>query len=619
MTEERAPFPLKRLRDMTTATGVYLMKDDEGTVLYVGKAKNLRTRIGQYFVPGRDGRMMVPFLTSKVREVETIVTLSEKEALLLEDTLIKKHQPRYNILLKDDKTFISLAVNHKHRWPRVRIVRAVAEREEGGGEHLLFGPYASAFAARTVLDLIHRMFKLRQCSDRELTSRTRPCLLFAIKRCLAPCMHLCTASEYADETAKTIAFLRGENKEVLAMLREEMRRASDALEFERAGSIRDTILQVEEVTHRTQTVVTTNKGDYDVIGAYGKEGHYMIAKLLFRQGRLTGMEPFPSGEIASTKEELLVGFVMQHYGKKGIGELPNAILLPEITEHEELEVALREKTRCEVSLTRATTQEGKRLTLLADTNAKHLFKQTTDRMIRADRELTMLEELCGLTRYPLIIECFDISHISGSDTVACMVAFRNGERDKKRTLLFHVRNVAHSDDYAALEEVLLRRFKRAKKEEALPDLAIIDGGKGQLKRATEVFEQLDIASVDLISLAKERGRHDRGLTCEKIHTPDRKDPICLPTRSPILFLLQRIRDEAHGTAMAFHKKTRLKRLMKSTLENVPGIGPKKKRALLQRFKSVERVFSASDEELLSVPGITKKHLTDLRSFGPDIF
>ncbi|MCB1080772.1 MAG: excinuclease ABC subunit C, partial [Chlamydiia bacterium] len=281
--------------------GVYLMKDKKGEVLYVGKAKDLKVRVKQYFVPGRDGRLMVPFLTSQIEAIETIVTFSEKEALLLENTLIKRYRPKYNVLLKDDKTFISLSVNHRHTWPLIKLTRYKGKPK---GDALHFGPYTSAFAARQTLDLMNRVFQLRQCSDRELHSRSRPCLLYAIKRCLAPCVGKCSKETYEQEVKRAIQFLKGHDKEVIEQLKKEREEASNQMEYEKAGALHQTILQIQHVTGSQQSIIRTKGKDCDVFALYHEGKHHIIAELIFREGRLIGADHFKFVEIASSDQEI---------------------------------------------------------------------------------------------------------------------------------------------------------------------------------------------------------------------------------------------------------------------------------------------------------------------------
>lgn len=577
--------------------GVYLMRNQRGEILYIGKAKNLNQRVKQYFVPGRDGRMMVPFLTSQVKTIDTIITFSEKEALLLENNLIKKHQPKYNVLLKDDKTFISLTINHKHKWPMIRIARNRGKPKEGS---LHFGPYTSAFAARQTLDLMMRMFQLRQCSDRELVSRTRPCLLYSIKRCLAPCTDKCTKEEYDGEVKRAIEFLKGNDKGVIEELKKEMEIASKNLEFEKAGALHKTLEQIEHVTRSKQSIIRSKGKDCDIFALYHEGKHHIIAQLIYREGKLMGADHFKFIELASSDEEIWETFLLQQYQNQEMR--PPEILLP---------ISLKNQKILEeiLSLSIITPKKGEKAQLveLALKNAKALFTEELSR----EELLLDLQETCSLDRCPVRIECFDTSNISGTDFVACMVGFLDGKRDKKQTRLFKITGIDRSDDYGALRETLTRHYTKAKEKDDLPDLALIDGGKGQLNVALEVFKNLGIASVDVISLAKEEGRHDKGLNFEKIFIPHRKDPIFLSPRSSTLFILQQIRDEAHRVAITYHRKKRSKRLIQTELDKVPGIGPKKRTLLLRYFGSVKEIKKASREALQEVKGLNKRDIDSL--------
>lgn len=577
--------------------GVYLMKDGARKILYIGKAKQLRQRVKQYFTPGRDGRMMVPFLTCQIKEIETIVTFSEKEALLLENTLIKKHQPKYNVLLKDDKTFISLEINHHHEWPMIKVARHLGKPK---GKALHFGPYTSAFAARQTLDLMSRIFKLRQCSNRELKSRTRPCLLYSIKRCLAPCVAKCTKEEYDQEVKKTIEFLKGHDRAVMNQLKKERDDASENLEYERAGSLQKTIEQIEHVTKNRQTIIRSKGKDCDIFALYHEGKRHVIAKLMYREGRLIGADHFKFIELASTDEEIWESFLLQHYDQ---GEKkPPEVLLP---------ISLKHKETLEdiLSFSLHSPEKGEKYHLikLAEKNAKALF---TDQQSKEELLLD-LQETCALSHCPVRIECFDTSNISGTDLVACVVGFTDGKRDKEKTRLFKIKGVDKSDDYGAMREVLMRHYTKAKEKDSLPDLTLIDGGKGQLNVALDVFQTLDIASVDLISLAKEKGRHDKGLNFEKIFVPHKKDPLFLSPRSPTLFILQQIRDEAHRVAISYHRKRRKKRVLQTELDTIPGIGPKKQALLLKTFGSVKQIKEATKEALKKIDGLSERDVESI--------
>lgn len=588
----------EKLDTLPKEPGVYLMKDKLGKILYIGKAKQLKQRVKQYFVPGRDGRMMVPFLTCHVESIETIVTFSEKEALLLENNLIKQHQPKYNVLLKDDKTFISLSINHKHKWPMIKIARYRGKPKEG---LLHFGPYTSAYAARQTLDLMMRIFKLRQCSDRELTSRTRPCLLYLIKRCLAPCADHCTKEEYDAEVKRSIDFLKGNDKEVISALKKERDTASENLEYERAGALQKTLEQVEHVIRSRQSIVRSKGKDCDIFALYHEGKHHIIAKLMYREGRLIGADHYKFVEVASSDQAIWETFLLQHYQDKG----PPEVLLPlELQQKEALEELLG------ITLHVPKKGEKHQLVKLAAKNAKALFTEEQSK----EELLLDLQETCDLSHCPVRIECFDASNISGADLVACMVGFTDGKRDKERTRLFKIKGVDKPDDYGAMREVLTRHYTKAKKKDELPDLTVVDGGKGQLNIALEVFQELGIASVDVVSLAKEEGRHDKGLNFEKIFVPHKKDPIFLSPRSSTLFILQQIRDEAHRVAISYHRKRRSKRLIQTQLDDIPGIGPKKRTLLLKHFGSVKQIKETSKDALKEVKGLSPRDIDELIKF-----
>lgn len=594
-------FNPKVLDKYATDPGVYLMKNERGKVLYVGKAKNLRARLKQYFVQGRDGRPMVPFLVSEICAIDVIVVPSEKEALLLENTLIKKHQPKFNALLKDDKTFVSLMIHHKHPWPMIQLVRCKGKPKKEG---MYFGPFTSAFAARQTFDLMGRLFPLRQCSDQELKRRTRPCLLYGMKRCLAPCVNLCSKEEYQTVLERAIHFLKGQDTAVIEQLRREMQQASDDLEYEKAKSLLELIRQIEHVTAGSGLVARMTGKDSDALGLY-RQGHtVMIAQLFFREGKLTGSEHYSFNDVVESNEELLSSFIVQYYKERV--PIPTQIIVPLSLSDE-----LQEIVKCKI----VTPQKGekKEIIEMAEKNALALFKQEKEDQELTEKMLLDLQETLRLTRYPERIECFDTSSISGTDLVASMVAFTQGAYDKKRARLYKIRDVKKGDDYGALREALTRRLTRAKQEEDLPDLLIIDGGKGQLSSALEVLKKLDIATVDLISLSKQESKHNKALTQEKVFVVGKSEPIILPLHSPLLFLLQRIRDETHRRALGFHRKRREKRIISSLIDEIPGIGEVKRKRLLRHFGSLQRVLAASPADLLAVQGITLKDVKHIKA------
>jgi excinuclease ABC subunit C len=600
------PFDPAQLKNFPPLPGVYLMKNKEGKVLYVGKAKNLRARVKQYFVPGRDGRTMVPYLTAQVETIDTLVVTSEKEALILENNLIKQHRPRYNALLKDDKTFFSLMINHKHQWPMLRVVRFKGKPPAG---NLFFGPYAHGFAARQTLEFLRHLFPLRQCSDRELVSRTRPCILYDLKRCIAPCVNKCTKEEYDHLVEQVIQFLRGHDAFILKELRASMEEAAANLEFEKANRCYQMIHSIEKTLEK-QKVEKAGLADSDVIALYREGDRVALSQLIFRQGKLLNSHDrfFPHN--AQSDEELLSSFVVQTYSDQEL--LPQEIILPVGLKGKEVLCNLisANKTR-KVKFFFPQRGNKKGLIEMAKANAQSRFLREKDEETEKEQVLIAMEEAFHLTNYPERIECFDNSNIAGTEPVSAMVVFTNGAKDTKHYRKYALRTAVASDDYGALKEVLYRRYKRAKEEDNLPDLIIIDGGKGHLNLALALLWELDVSTVDVIGIAKEEGRHGRGMTAEQIFLPDAKEAQILKPNSPILFFLQRVRDEAHRFALAFQRKRRGKKSLASTLDTLPGIGPIKKQRLLRTFGSVKRILEATADEWRSVAGITKRDIETL--------
>lgn len=601
-------FEISKLDSFPLSPGVYLMKNAKGDILYIGKAKNIRQRVRQYFALA-DEREMIPFLIAQVVEIETIVVFSEKEALLLENNLIKQHRPKYNALLKDDKTYIALKVTNQSKWPQVQIVRYRGRPKPDG---LYFGPYTSAYAARETLDLIQKIFPLRQCSDQEFARRTRPCILYGMKRCMAPCVGFCTKEDYDAIVARVIKFLRGQDKEVLADLYKEMEKESANLKFERAGELLTIIRQIEK-TLESQSVDKPLGLDLDALAICRQGDEVMLSKLLFRGGKLMGQELFNFEKILDNDKELFESFLLQHYIEKQ--ELPHEILLPLVLNDQALSEILSANKKRNVYILTPQKGEKKNLVEMSKMNAEASFKKEKDVKTMRENTLAEMKERFFLRRFPERIECFDNSHIAGSLQVSSLVVFIDGMKSNKDYRMYKNKAVAESDDYAAMYETLTRRFKRAKEENGpMPDLLIIDGGKGHLNIALKVLQELDVVTVDVIGLAKEKGRHDKGMTDEQVFLPNVKDPIFLKSNSKVLFLLQQIRDEAHRFALSFHKKLRSKSLVKSELDSLVGIGPKKKMELLRHFGSIKKLKQATEEELSQVKGLSKTNIQTLLAF-----
>ena len=581
--------------------GVYLMKNITGKVLYIGKAKNLRARVRQYF-SGHDMRSMIPILTKQIDAIETIITFTEKEALLLENTLIKKHKPKYNILLKDDKTHLSILINTQHKWPMIKMIRTKESSKEKG---VLFGPYTSALAARKTFELISKVFPLRQCSDRELASRKRPCILHSMGKCLAPCIGKCTKQEYDELVALSIEFLQGKSKEILQTLQKDLKKASNLLEYEKAHTILKTIHQIEETLQQKSTVIQFDAKDCDALNFIRKESYILLVKLAFRKGRLIASEHYDFNHLLSSNEETLSSFLLQHYQNTSP---PLEILLP-------IEILDKPLIEESIKATLLTPERGEKKALvdLALENAKALFEQERHDVNSNEEILLHLQEVLKLHHFPSRIECFDTSSSSGKEFVASLVVFINGVKDPKQYRLYKIKSPDVKDDTAAMREVLYRRLRSARSEQTLPDLIIVDGGKGQLTQLMEVTRQLEIASIDLAALTKEASRHDKGLTKERIFRPHCKEPIEFSRHSSLIFFLQQIRDEAHRRALSYYRKTRQKRTTESILDTIPGIGPVKKKALLNSFGSIKKITEATPEELLNTPGISKKDIENLKN------
>lgn len=593
-------FKTEKIKFFPNEPGVYLMKNRQGTILYVGKAKNLRQRVRQYFVKGGDGRSMVPYLISQVHDIDTVILTSEKEALLLENNLIKKHKPKYNALLKDDKSYIALKLT-RHKWPRIDVVRYRGKPKPDG---TYFGPYTNAGSARRTLDLLHKIFPMRQCSDKEFARRMRPCILYDMKRCIAPCVGKCTEDEYHRLVNRTKKFLQGQDKEIVKDLYAEMEQYSEELEFEKAGAVLKTIRHIEKTVEK-QKVDKPLGIDADILGVFREGDEVMLVLMFFRGGTLTGTRHYSFSRIMEDDRDLLKSFILQHYEK--MEEIPHEILIPEEIEEAGI-IAEHLATDRSRKVLIHHPKRGEKLALIqmAQINAEATFRKEKDVQTMRERTLLAVQEKFRLTRYPRRIECFDISNISGTDPVATMIAFSDGAKDTSRYRKYKIRTAGMSDDYGAMYEVLMRRFKRAEEENDLPDLLIVDGGKGHLNVAIKVMKELNLISVDLIALAKEAGRHDRGMTAEQVFLPNVKDPVILKRNSSILFLLQQIRDEAHRTAITFQRGRRSKSMLKSSLDDIPGIGPEKRKKLLRYFGSLKAIKAASEEEIVSVKGISAK-------------
>ncbi len=586
MSDEIRAELLEQVALLPDKPGVYLMRDAGGKIIYVGKAVNLKNRVRSYFQL-RGLSPKTEALVARICSFETIITASEMEALILECNLIKKYRPRYNISLRDDKSYPFIKVTWNEEFPRVYATRRV---EKDGSKY--YGPYASAGAMHEALALLKRLFPLRSCRTMEAR---RPCLEFHINRCLAPCAGLVDASAYRDMVKTVCLFLEGRSSEVEKTLKSRMQKASDDMKFELAARLRDQLAAVRNVTEKQNIV--TGAGDQDVLGMARQGVQSCVQVFFIRSGKMVGRDHFLlSGGEAEDEGDIMTAFVKQYYSEASF--IPQEIILPAVLPEKELLATwLTERKNGNVKL--IVPQRGTKVELvcLAAENASEILRQRFAReSVRDGQRLAALRELADRLELPEIpgrIECFDISHIQGAETVASMVVFTDGEPDKAEYRRFKLKTVEGSpDDFASMQEVTLRRYREA--AEPLPDLIVIDGGKGQLSSALEVIRGVGLSDVPVIGLAKE---------FEHIFRENISEPLVLPRHSSALRLMQQIRDEAHRFAITYHRKLRAKRNLVSVLDHVPGIGPKRRQSLWKHFGTMERIRSATPEELALAPGM----------------
>ncbi len=588
----------QRAAELPKCSGVYLFKDARGGVLYVGKAKNLRARVRQYLT-GHDTRQKVRYLVAQARDVQPIITDTEREALILEHSLIKKYKPRYNARLKDSASFLHLRLNLGGPWPRYTLTRAV--RADGAR---YFGPYPSAGKARETLAFLERHFPLRTCTDRVMRSRVRPCLLYQMGRCVAPCVegHTDTAS-YEAIVRDSVLLLDGRNTELIARLKARMFAAAEALDFERAARLRDLLRALAESAERQKTA-DTKLGDRDIWALF-REGDAGCGVVLpVREGLMLEPVSFPFDGAMEGDGELLSSWLNRWYDETFI---PPEILVSELPpDGAALEELLGERRGKRVHIKVPQRGEKAELVALARTNAEHRFRRDDDPVARRLGALERLAELLGLEHPPFRIECFDNSNIQGLFPVAARVVFIDGQPAKEHYRTYKVKTVVGADDFATMAEILERRFRRAIEEGCFPDLLVVDGGRGQLGAALGVLERLGLPQQRVIGLSKPRTERRWGDTeaVDKIVLPDRKEPIILADNDPALNVLRHIRDESHRFAITYHRKLRRKASLTSALDKIPGVGPSRRKALLRHFGSLKAVRAASAEQLAEVRGIS---------------
>jgi excinuclease ABC subunit C len=592
----------EKLNNLPSDPGVYLMKDAKGNIIYVGKGKDLRKRVLSYFRETKRTSPKNRVLVSKITNLEVILTATEKEALILESNLIKRHRPRYNVVLRDDKRYLVLRLDPKEEYPRLSLVRRI--RKDGA---LYFGPFASAQAVRQTLKVLQGTFPLRQCSGRKFQQRQRPCLNHQMGRCLGLCAGNVSPEEYAPVVEQAVLFLKGRTQDLQSRLRQEMQRAADALEFEKAAMYRDRLNAVEKTLER-QLVVSSRFRDRDVVGTHESGDNLALAVLFIRGGRMVGSRAFLFKNPQDSASEVVRAFIQQYYDQGKA--IPEEILVGgPILERELLAEWLTDLKRQQVSVKVAKRGEGRQLLAMAVHNAANYLLSEMPRATDSAPALERLRQRLRLDSFPHRLECVDISNIRGQFPVGSLVVFKDGEPDKSAYRRYRIRSVAQIDDTAMMAEVLERRFTDARDSKILPDLVVVDGGKAQLNQAVAILEKLNLLDrVPVVALAK-KPRTTKEVVADlgdRLYLPGRKNPLLLKNDPPLLFLLGRLRDEAHRSAISYYQQRHRRSTLRSRLDEIYGIGPKRRRDLMREFGSVSRMAKASVEEINQVQGISRK-------------
>lgn len=603
--------PEEKLKHLPARPGVYLFRDSDGTVVYVGKALSLKNRVRSYFQSGAGQSPKIRSMMARAADFEYIVTDSEVEALILESTLIKEYRPRYNVFLKDDKSYPYLKVTLNEDYPRVHITRRLVK---DGGRY--FGPYTQVGAVHETLSLLRRLFPFRSCKQKELAPKGRPCLNQHIKRCLGPCCGLVTREDYLAMIREICLFLEGRQEELVKRLTRRMEEASEKLEFERAAELRDQLRAVQKVLEK-QKVISSGTEDQDAVAMARGVDECSVMVFFIRGGKLLGREHFMlRGTEGESREEIITAFIKQYYNRADF--IPREVLVSAIQPEETRVIAewLSRRKGARVQIKVPARGEKKKLIEMVEKNALLALEEAqleTAFRREGSEDINILGRELGLSKTPYRIECFDISNTQGAEQVASMAVFEEGKPAPDQYRRFKIKTVQGPNDFASMQEVIRRRFARGREERELintgqlssrqakfhriPDLVIIDGGKGQLSAAREAMRELGFEHVPAFGLAKEE---------ELLFTEGNPDPIRLPRDSRGLYLLQRLRDEAHRFAVTYHRQLRTRRNLKSLLDEIEGIGEVRRRELNKAFPSIEAISGATLEELAAVPGMNKK-------------
>jgi len=594
----------RQLLSLPDTPGVYLFKDENDEIVYIGKAVSLRSRVKSYWNnTGWRERPKLLVMMPKIVSIETILTNSEKEALILESTLVRRHRPKYNVALKDDKRYPWLAITYDEPFPRLIMVREPSKFRKTSPKAKVFGPYVEAGLMWQTVRILRKVFPMRQ--KRTPPFKDRPCMNYYIGLCLAPCQKLVAEPEYNIMVEQVEMFLAGRQNEVLELMKKDMAEASKKLEYEQAAKIRNRIKALETVIEKQQVFVADRKMSQDVLAEAHTEKTVAICLLRVREGMLVASDTYTLPLVEKTSaQEAFQSFVDQYYTACEDVAVPKEVIVShDLEDVEALAEMLTGKAKRNVKV--VTPKKGRKSELidLAVKNAQSHLMQMLEEETHEDQKvhllLSTLKEELGLKKLPRRIECFDISNIQGVDNVASMVVFVNGQSKKSDYRTFKIRGVeGEANDFASMKEVVGRRYKRIIEEEKpMPDLIIIDGGKGQLGAAREALSELSLNEVDIVGLAKKQ---------EEVYLPGQSNPVLLPRRGQALHLLQRVRDEAHRFAVTFHRKRRAKRSLVSGMDDLPGVGSSRRKLLLDHFGSLEKIRVASVEELQAVPGISAK-------------
>jgi excinuclease ABC subunit C len=583
------------LRSLTNRPGVYRMLNDKGQVIYVGKAGNLRKRVSSYFQRSHTDAKTAAMMPL-VANVEVTVTNTDTEALILEYNLIKEHKPRFNVILRDDKSYPYIYVSTDHRFPRLRFHRGA---RKGKGRY--FGPYPSAGAVRKTLNELQKLFLIRQCPDSYFRNRSRPCLQHQIRRCTAPCVGYIDEATYKADIDAAILFLEGRNRDVIDTMVDRMEKASEALDYEQAARFRDQIARLKKV-EAEQLVTRTSTQDLDVIAMASLPGVHCVTLLYIRGGKILGSRNFfPRVSGDATETQVLSGFLPQYYLKRSA---PAEIVVDaDVADRELLEAGFTERSGHKVQIKYQVRGDRFRWLQLARTNAEQGVRLQVASNATLQKQFAALADVLGLDSAPGRLECFDVSHTSGEATVASCVVFNQAGAMKSDYRRFNLSPGSAGDDYAAMSEALRRRYERVKKGEVpMPDVLFVDGGKGQLAEALTVLDELEMDWIQVVAVAKGRSRKP-GM--EQLFLAGQSTPTILPADSPALHLIQQIRDEAHRFAITGHRQRRAKARKTSLLEEIPGLGPKRRRELLKQFGGLQGVRGAGIDDLVKVRGISR--------------